>query len=38
MMPVDNFIVFYKPDERQELVSIVRIMYGGCDINEQLRR
>lgn len=34
--PVDNYLVFYLPDESQNIVSIVRIMYGGRDICSQL--
>lgn len=35
--PVDNYLVFYLPDETKNTVSIVRIMYGGRDIRRQLR-
>lgn len=34
--PVDNYLVFYLPDETRNTVSIVRIMYGGRDIRRQL--
>lgn len=34
--PLDNYLVFYLPDESQNTVSIVRIMYGGRDISKQL--
>lgn len=34
--PVDNYLVFYLPDERTYTVNIVRIMYGGRDIRRQL--
>ena len=34
--PVDNYLVFYLPDESKNTVSIVRIMYGGRDIHRQL--
>ena len=34
--PVDNYLVFYLPDETKNTVSIVRIMYGGRDICRQL--
>ena len=33
---VDNYLVFYLPDETKNTVSIVRIMYGGRDIRRQL--
>ena len=29
----DNYIIFYLLDEEKEVVSIVRIMYGGRDIS-----
>ena len=35
-LPVDNYIILYLPDEEKEVVSIVRIMYGGRDISKQL--
>lgn len=34
--PVDNYLVFYLPDEIENTVNIVRIMYGGRDIYKQL--
>lgn len=34
--PVDNYLVFYLPNETKNTVSIVRIMYGGRDIRRQL--
>ncbi len=33
---VDNYIVFYLPDEIENTVGIVRIMYGDRDIRRQL--
>ena len=33
---VDNYLVFYLPDETNATVSIIRIMYGGRDIDKQL--
>lgn len=36
VLPVDNYIVFYLPDETDATVSIIRIMYGGRDIDKQL--
>lgn len=36
LFPVDNYLVFYLPDESKNTVSIVRIMYGGRDIRRQL--
>lgn len=34
--PVDNYLVFYLPEESENTVSIVRIMYGGRDVRRQL--
>ena len=34
--PVDNFLVFYLPDKVKHTVYIVRIIYGGRDIRNQL--
>ena len=36
VLPVDNYLVFYLPDETSATVSILRIMYGGRDIEKQL--
>lgn len=33
---VNNYLVFYLPDENQNIVNIVRIMYSGRDIDKQL--
>ena len=37
-MPVDNYIVFYIPDHDTKVVNIVRVMYGGRDVDTQLSR
>ena len=36
-MPVDSFIVFYISNCEDKIVTIIRVMYGGRDIDEQLR-
>lgn len=36
VMPVDNFIVFYLPNEKKKLVTIIRIIYSGRDMNVEL--
>ena len=36
VLPVDNYLVFYLPDETNATVSIIRIMSGGRDIENQL--
>lgn len=35
-LPVDNYLIFYLPEELQNTVNIVRIMYGGRDVRRQL--
>lgn len=35
-LTVDNYIVFYLPDETDNSVTVIRIMYGGRDINNLL--
>jgi toxin ParE1/3/4 len=37
-MPVYNFIVFYIPKIEDKTVTIIRVMYGGRDIDEQLKK
>ena len=32
--PVNNYLVFYLPDETKTTVHIVRIIYGGRDIKK----
>ena len=36
VMPVDNYLVFYVPDESRNVVEIIRIIYGGRNIEAQL--
>lgn len=38
MMPVDNFIVFYIPDKEKHIVTIIRVMYAGRNIDDQLAK
>lgn len=37
IMPVDNYLVFYIPNLSVGTVTVLRIMYGGRDIDRQLR-
>lgn len=37
-MPVDHFIVFYIPKRDNKTVSVIRVLYGGRDINEHFER
>ncbi len=36
IMPVDHYLVFYIPNREKETVTIIRVMYGGRDIDRQL--
>lgn len=36
--PVDNYLVFYIPDEELEVVTVIRVLYGGMDVSNELRR
>ena len=36
-MPVDKFIVFYIPKTEDKTVNIIRVMYGGRDMDEQFK-
>ena len=37
-MPVDNYLVFYIPYDDAKTVKIIRVMYGGRDIDTQLNK
>ncbi|WP_347491577.1 type II toxin-antitoxin system RelE/ParE family toxin [Desulfoscipio sp. XC116] len=36
VMPVDNYCVFYIPNEDSGVVTIIRVMYGGRDVDKEL--
>jgi toxin ParE1/3/4 len=36
IMPVDNYCVFYIPDVNKKIVNIIRVMYGGRNIDAEL--
>ena len=38
IIPVDNYCVFYIPDAGNAVVTIIRVMYGGRDIDTQLNK
>lgn len=38
IMPLDNYCVLYIPDTEKAVVTIIRIMYGGRDIEAQLQK
>jgi toxin ParE1/3/4 len=33
IMPVDNYVVLYIPNEVMQMVTIIRVIYGGRDIS-----
>ena len=35
-LPVDNYVVLYIPDSDKKVVTILRVMYAGRDIDNQL--
>ncbi len=37
-MPVDNYEVFYIPDDKTRIVTVIRVMYEGRDADAQLNR
>lgn len=38
VLPVDHYLVFYLPIEPSKTVAIIRIMYGGRNLEEQLKQ
>lgn len=36
VFPVDNYLVFYIPDKELHVVTVIRVMYGGRDIDSEL--
>ena len=36
VMPVDNYLVFYIPNTATGIVTVVRVMYVGRDVDNQL--
>lgn len=38
MLPVDNYIVFYIPNDDKTMVTITRVMYSGRDIDNELNK
>jgi toxin ParE1/3/4 len=37
IMPVDNFVVMYIPNEKKGIVTVIRVMYGGRDIDTEMK-
>ena len=38
VLPVDNYCVFYIPSPEKKTVTVIRVIYGGRDIDKQLNR
>ena len=38
IMPTDNYCIFYLPDSEKQTVTILRILYGGRDMESALRQ
>jgi len=38
VLPIDNYLAFYLPIEREMRVAVIRIMYGKRDIEAQLHQ
>lgn len=36
VMPVDNYLVFYIPNKDAGIVTVIRVMYAGRDVDRQL--
>jgi plasmid stabilization system protein ParE len=36
VVPVDNFLIFYIVDKTNKLVTVIRVMYSGRDVDKQL--
>lgn len=37
VMPVDNYLVFYILDKDAGVVTVIRVMYAGRDVDSQLK-
>lgn len=38
VFPVDNYLVFYIPYMEEQIVTVIRVMYDGRDVNKELKR
>lgn len=36
-MPVDNYLVLYIPNDEENIVTVIRVMYVGRDADAQLK-
>ena len=37
VFPIDNYVVFYIPDEGTKVVTVIRVMYCGRNIDKELK-
>jgi toxin ParE1/3/4 len=37
VMPVDNYLVFYILDKEAGIVTVIRVMYAGRNVDDQLK-
>ena len=37
VMPIDNYLVFYISDNDAGIVTVIRVMYAGRDVDSQLK-
>jgi toxin ParE1/3/4 len=37
VMPVDNYLIFYIPDKEAGIVTVIRVMYAGRNVEDQLK-
>lgn len=37
VFPVDNYLVFYIPDMETKIVTVIRVMYGGTNVDKELK-
>ncbi|MBO4390721.1 MAG: type II toxin-antitoxin system RelE/ParE family toxin [Lachnospiraceae bacterium] len=38
VFPVDNYLVFYIPDIDEHIVTVIRVIYGGRNVDKELKR
>lgn len=36
VIPVDNYLIFYILDKEAGIASVIRVMYGGRNVDDQL--
>lgn len=36
VVPVDNYLVFYIPDMEKHIVTVIRVMYSGRNVDKEL--